>query len=298
MLEIKVWDVQHGSATHIKTPNNRHIAVDLGDDDNFSPLLALYGQGVRELDAVVITHPHRDHLDDIFNLQSVPARILHAPRHLSETEILKGNRADDIPAVQQYLKLRQAYTFPVAGSDTLTVPNNFGGVDFKVFEPSLSDDSNINNHSLVVVISYAGLKIVIPGDNEAPSWNNLLNDLAFRAAVSGADVLLASHHGREAGYCSELFDATGKPRLVVISDGRFGDTSATDLYSKQAMGWTVYDSSGRSKIRKCVTTRADGHTTIKIGWNANDPSQGNFLNVTTSKTDLSFLFTQLMGSKR
>ena len=38
MLQIKVWDVSHGSAAHIRTPNNRHIVVDLGDDgDAFSP---------------------------------------------------------------------------------------------------------------------------------------------------------------------------------------------------------------------------------------------------------------------
>ena len=295
MLEITVWDVQHGSAVYIKTPNNRHIVVDLGDDDNFSPLKTLYSRGVRQLDVAVITHPHRDHLDDIFNLQLVPAQTIHTPWHLSEAAVLKGNRAGDMPVVQQYLRLRKGCTFPSSASNNMAVPANFGGVGFQVFGPQSCDDANINNHSLVVVASYAGLKVVIPGDNEAPSWKELLNGLAFQAAVRGADVLLAPHHGREAGYCSELFDAMGKPRLVVISDGRFCDTSATDRYSKQAIGWTVYDSTGGSKTRKCVTTRSDGHITIKIGWNANDPSQGSFLNVTTSKTDLSYLVQQLLG---
>ena len=27
------WDVQHGHSTYIKTPNNRHIVIDLGTGD-------------------------------------------------------------------------------------------------------------------------------------------------------------------------------------------------------------------------------------------------------------------------
>lgn len=46
-LEMVFWDVQHGHATYLKTPNGRHIVIDLGigswDDNNqiFSPLLHL-----------------------------------------------------------------------------------------------------------------------------------------------------------------------------------------------------------------------------------------------------------------
>jgi len=44
---VVFWDVQHGHATYIKTPNNRHIIVDLGTGDysgnnlEFSPLRQL-----------------------------------------------------------------------------------------------------------------------------------------------------------------------------------------------------------------------------------------------------------------
>ncbi len=296
MLEITVWDVQHGSAAYIKTPNNRHIVVDLGDADTFSPLRTLYGRGVRQLDVVVITHPHRDHLDDIFNLKLLSPQVVHTPRQLSEAAIRKGNRVEDMPVVSEYLQIRQAYTFPTSAVNDVTVPANFGGASFQVFAPCFCDDSNINNHSLVLVASYAGLKMVIPGDNEAPSWKELLKNPTFLAAVSGTDVLLASHHGRDAGYCSELFAAMGKPRLVVISDGRFGDTCATDRYSKQANGWTVYDASGASDTRKCVTTRCDGHITIKFGWTTNNSAYRNFLNVTTSKMNFNAVLAGILGS--
>jgi len=298
--EITVWDVQHGNATHIKTPNDRHIAVDLGAGKQFSPLRALYQSGLRHLDVVAITHPHRDHMDEISDLNLLPALSFLTPWHLSETAIRLGNRADDADVVKRYLETRAGCTFPVVAPNNLTEPSNFGGASFQIFTPQLCDDSNLNNHSLVVVVSYARLKMVIPGDNESPSWNELLLKPDFVAAVKGADVLLAAHHGRVAGYCPELFEAMGKPKLVVVSDGRFGDTSATGRYSAQATGWKVFDSEGQKDDRKCLTTRCDGHITIKLGWNANGPAGGNFLNVTTSKVNknsLSSLVKSILGEE-
>ena len=75
-LQIVVWDVQHGNATYIKTPGGKHIVQDLGigsygeGRSEFSPLLHLKNGGVNRLDGVIITHPHRDHLDDIFNFDT------------------------------------------------------------------------------------------------------------------------------------------------------------------------------------------------------------------------------------
>ena len=44
-LQIIVWDVQHGSAAYIKTPNNKYMAIDLGAGEasnrGFSPLAYL-----------------------------------------------------------------------------------------------------------------------------------------------------------------------------------------------------------------------------------------------------------------
>ena len=72
-LRFVFWDVQHGSAAYIRTPNDTHVVLDLGigsvkgSDAAFSPLRHLKRSGVERLDYVIITHPHRDHLDDIGN---------------------------------------------------------------------------------------------------------------------------------------------------------------------------------------------------------------------------------------
>lgn len=295
MLEITIWDVNHGSAAYIKTPNGRHIAVDLGDNDesDFSPLEELStNRGVSQLDVLLITHPHRDHIDDIFNVPLLNPKVLWKPGHLTPDEIRNGNRKQDSLIIDSYLELVETYGSPVPAALNMRIPDNFGGVKFEVFRPSVCDTGNLNNHSLVVVLDYLGMKMVIPGDNEAPSWNELLEDSYFVNAVAGTHVFLAAHHGRDAGYSAELFQAMGQPKLVVVSDGRFGDTSATDRYSKQAKGWPVSDAAGRKETRKCLTTRCDGHITIEIGRN---PNGNRYLDVSTTKPDVDEIVSQLLG---
>ena len=88
-LFIRIWDVQHGSAAYVRTPEGRHMAIDLGvgdftgndahrsgGDESFSPLKFLRESGVQQLDRVVITHPHTDHVDDIFEFDNLSPKTL------------------------------------------------------------------------------------------------------------------------------------------------------------------------------------------------------------------------------
>lgn len=277
MLEIKVWDVSHGSAAWVKFPNGVNMVVDLGADGSgdlaFSPLRTMKNiHNVQQVDYAAISHGHADHLDDIFSLhQLFHPKVLITPRHLTDQEIRAGNQAGDMKLVDRYLMVRQSYTSPITPDVDATLPTNIGGASFKFFTPCLYSKQNLNNHSLVLVISYCGMTVVIPGDNETPSWNELMKNLVFSMAVQNTTILIAPHHGREAGFCAELLDLM-KPQLVVISDGDACDTSATGRYSVKATGCKIVNGLGSVDTRKCVTTRKDGHITLKLGMNGTVPS--------------------------
>lgn len=286
MMELVIWDVQHGSAAYLKTPAGKHIVIDLGSGDysgkdvTFSPLMHLKNKyGVQQLDRVIITHPHTDHIDDIMNFETLNPKSLTRPKHLLEEDIIKANPGKDEKKINKYLEINNRYSQPVeAAEDPLKAENN-GGVSISIFIPSKCGTSNINNHSAVTVIEYLGVKIIIPGDNESVSWKELLESSNFTNAIKGTNVFVASHHGRESGYCSELFNYF-TPELVIVSDGPCGKTSSTDCYTKIARGWKVYKrSEGGSSPheRKCLTTRNDGTIVIKVGTN----SERTFMNVTT-----------------
>jgi beta-lactamase superfamily II metal-dependent hydrolase len=293
-VEIVFWDVQHGHATYIKTPNNKHIVIDLGIGDYsgkntvFSPLLHLKNQyGVQQLEYVIISHPHLDHIDDILNFDALSPKVLTRPKQITnaevmkEEEIIKTIRNQDKPKFEKYCEINNRYSQPVGvGTDDPTDANNLGGMKIVTFNPTTCSHNNFNNHSIVTVIEYAETKVVIPGDNEACSFDELMQREAFKAAVKNADILLAPHHGRENGYHNDFVNLVN-PRLTIVSDGRFCDTSANGRYSQKSRGWAVYKGNGTSSERKCLTTNSDGEIFVSFG-PSSDPSYKTFLHVRTS----------------
>lgn len=286
MMKLVVWDVQHGSSVYIETPSGKHIVIDLGTGDysegnlSFSPLNFIKNVfKVDQLDLVIITHPHTDHIDDIINFDILSPKVLTRPKHLTKEIIMKANSLNDLGKIEKYIKISERYSMSVEERENPKRGENNGGVNIKTYHPCNCGTSNINNHSIVTVIEYLGVKVLIPGDNEAASWKELIEDKEFLDAIKDTNIFLASHHGRESGYYSELFNCF-QPELVIISDGPYSETSATERYSKIAKGWKIYKRSEDENIpydRKCLTTRKDGTIFIKIG----KDSDKILMNVTT-----------------
>ncbi len=264
-LRFITWNVQHGSAALIQTPNGQQIAIDLGAGEGFSPLRHMkFQMGVNRLDKVVVTHPHMDHIEDVLNFDLLDPRILLRPNHLTADDISSGHSTvapEAVEIYQKYLEIDGRYTEPLKAIDNPSLATNNGGVSILHFFPSRSPKTNLNNHSIVTVIEYQGVKILSPGDNESPSWEELLANGSFTESIRGTHVLVAPHHGRESGFHTGLFDYIS-PLVTIISDGRTVDTSATSRYSTNTRGWRVQRRSGSDEDRKCVTTRNDG--TIEV----------------------------------
>ncbi len=273
---VMFWDVQHGHATYIKTPNNRHIVVDLGTGDysgknmEFSPLKYLHtNYGVQSIDYVVITHPHLDHIDDILNFDLLKPKVLSRPKQITNEELLEGVQEKDRKKIEKYCEINTRYNSPISSEsvNNTSKPENWGDLKILTFTPTTCNHNNINNHSIVVVIEFAKMKIVIPGDNEKCSFDELLARQSFKDAIKNADILLAPHHGRESGYNLDFVNEVN-PRLTIVSDGSYCDTSANGRYSAKSRGWTVHKKSGKSEIRKCLTTNSDGEILVKFGLNS------------------------------
>lgn len=284
-VEMIFWDVQHGNAVFIRTPNNRVIVIDLGigdysgHDQNFSPLLTLYNTyGIRTIDLLVVTHPHLDHIDDILNLAYFHVRSMLRPNHLTRSEIMVNIREADRPKYERYCTMSEGMIGTVTGTtQDISVPANYGGISYKHFDTTDLPRNNLNNHSILSVIEYSGFKIVIPGDNECASLTKLMEREDFKAAIKDCDILLAPHHGRESAYHTE-FVSLANPRITIVSDGSICDTSANPRYSASSRGWAVFNKgTSNSTDRKLLTTNSDGEIYVTFG----PPSNGGnrFLNI-------------------
>lgn len=280
---FRFWDVQHGHATYIQSPNNRHIAVDLGTGsykefgrESFSPLLHLKQRyKVDRLHYLIITHPHRDHIDDILNFDKVKPHVLSRPSHLSKSDIMPDNVSyKDKKKYKKYIEVDNRYTGGVSSSNKIT-PQNYGELDIETFGTSRCSKNNINNHSRVAVFNHNGAKVVVPGDNEDCSFKHLMDNPNFVQAVEGSAILLAPHHGRKAGYYKDFVQAVN-PYLTIVSDGGYGDTSHTSAYSSLSRGWNVQKRDGSSEKRYVVTTRKDGVISVEI---EEKPNGKNYLGV-------------------
>ncbi|MFD1735407.1 ComEC/Rec2 family competence protein [Bacillus salitolerans] len=274
-LLVKFWDVNHGHATYIRSPNGRHIVIDLGNgelfgNEKFSPLLHLKNHyGVEQLDYCIITHPHLDHIDDILNLNKLSPKVLTRPNHIPERDLLNGVRLSELPKIKEYLRINKKYNREIINGsyDNPADPEFWGGLVITHFHPLECSTSNLNNQSIVTVLEYAKIKIVIPGDNEAPSWNELLRDCNFTKKVADADIYLASHHGRQSGYHQDVMKLIN-PRLTIVSDSKYHENSNIDRYRKYSRGWDVYKDNVEVR-RFTLSTYNDGVITVNAGHNQN-----------------------------
>lgn len=283
-VELVIWDVQHGNALYIKTPNGRHIVIDLGvgsykrHGEGFSPLMHLRVKyKIERIDYLLVTHPHKDHIDDMLNFKNLKPKVFKRPYHITRADIMEGVLEKDMPIFTEYFDQCDTYNNPLAQDHECypNNPNNWGGLKIDFFDTPNFPKSNLNNHSVVTVLSYLGMKIVLPGDNEFASLQELMKNEEFKKCVKDADVLLAPHHGRESAFSPDFVKHVN-PRLVVVSDGSYCDTSAIDRYRPYCRGWKVHKS-GEGTERKTLSTYNDGVVVVHFG----NENQKNYLYVKT-----------------
>lgn len=264
VLKVLFWNVQHGSAAFVLTPNQRSIIVDLGtgthsNGTSFSPIRILRANGFLDaIDLLILSHPHEDHLCDIYQLMGIPIRRVIAP---SISADLLQSTPSDKNTVGEYSALVSSHSYQMPFGLRRNQKVDYGGVSIRHFFPQIRS-ANLNDSSVVTVLEYEDGKVLITGDNEEPSWVSLLCDAEFKKAIKGTDIFVAPHHGRSSGFYAPLFGII-HPKLTIISDGPCQDTSVTDQYSSVSSGMKVHAGAVSTK-RKCVTTRSDGNILVTI----------------------------------
>ncbi|MBP7620183.1 MAG: MBL fold metallo-hydrolase [Gemmatimonadales bacterium] len=262
-LQIVMWDVAHGSAIYVRTPNGRSMLLDAGSSEDFSPALHLWQNwNVRATDALIISHGDADHVRDIANVRlfTPPAVLVEnpaAPRNL----IFPTDPPDSEP-LKSYDEFRRAFFGPPAIQNRIDLPANWGGVSVATFW-SIGPFTKLNNYSVVTVITFGNLVFVFPGDLERAGSQALANVAGFMAAARPASIpnavriLVAAHHGHTQGV-DEDFLRFFEPHLTLIS-GPWGDRhTALGTYYTYSDGYPVYSrSEDKSETRYVLTTKTN-----------------------------------------
>lgn len=266
-MKIIFYDVEHGSCTHIITPNHKHILIDVGSKTDKSIVDYIcakyfYGQNGR-IDELIITHPHEDHIYDLPNLYNrLRPKILH--RAPAAFDIEPASRTQlHINIAEKANNMNAKYNLPVSKDDDIETPENVGGVKISII-PSvakLQDKNDLNTFSSLIIVEYGDFKFVLTGDNPKNQLQYMVDTdyMNLKTLIANATVLLAPHHGRTGEFCKDFFDCVN-PILTVISDKSIEHTT-------QEESSNIYKGRGANldgRDRYVLTTRNDGDIVFNV----------------------------------
>ncbi|MGE5454351.1 MAG: DNA internalization-related competence protein ComEC/Rec2 [Methylocystaceae bacterium] len=208
-LVVTFLDVGQGDSIHISTAQGKQILIDGGGSVNYPTgrlvvLPYLHRQGINHLDLAVSTHPHDDHWLGLLEvLQNMPASHLVFSRALQDHP-LTAKAIKMLPTIDGYPQFMQR-------GDQIKLDNS---TCLQVLSPDFAAANDVNNASLVLLLSDKNNKILLMGDAEAPVAQNLRS-----RGLKGVTVIKIGHHGSTRSRSPEFYQAA-EPQLAIISVGK------------------------------------------------------------------------------
>jgi len=258
-LELTALDVGQGDAIHIKTPSGKHILVDAG---RWSPggnsgertiIPYLKYRGVDEIDAVILSHPHADHIGGMPDLiREIPLKVIY-----------QSSRAYDSRLYERYMFLADSMDVPVQYVSAGDMIDIDPAIRLFVLGPeknvSGAGSGNINNASVSFRLDYSETTLLFTGDAEKSQEQSLVKRYGD---FLNADFLKTGHHGSKTS-SGALFLSHVTPDAAITSlafNNRFGHphpeavlsikNSGAKNYFTSLSGALIFSSDGKNIIRE------------------------------------------------
>jgi competence protein ComEC len=298
-LQIYFVDVEGGQSTLIITPSGQSLLIDTGwpgyegrDADRI--VAAAHQAGLKQLDYVLITHYHRDHVGGVAQLVDgikVGTFVDHGP-NLEDSEVTRTDYAAYEKAIagHAHVVVKPGWGLPMKGvevqvlsaaGDLITSPQPGAGVanQYCAKEPAAADDNTENARSVGIMLTYGHFRFLDLGDLtkkkelQLACPNNLLGTV---------DLFLMTHHGADLSNPKALV-WTLHPRVAIIDNGpRKGASPAAWQIVNDSPGledlWQLHYAAGSDKDHNVADERIA---------NVKENCEGKYLKV-SAETDGSF----------
>lgn len=247
-LIVHFLDVGQGDSIFIELPNGKTMLVDAGENYHGQGIID-YVQtiGYHKLDYVVATHPHEDHIG------SMPYIV----RNFEIGSIYMPDVTANTATFESLLKAIKAKGLRVKNGRTGVHIIKDGELTADIIAPDKPDESNLNNSSIVLLLTFGNVSYLLTGDAETKELN------AIRADMH-ATVLKAGHHGSKTSTTQTLLKKIS-PSVTVISCGKnndYGHPHAEVLKMLKSVNSSVY----RTDRDQTVIVATDGRSlTVSTG---------------------------------
>lgn len=247
-LIVHFLDVGQGDSIFIELPNGKTMLVDAGENYHGQGIID-YVQtiGYHKLDYVVATHPHEDHIG------SMPYIV----RNFEIGSIYMPDVTANTATFESLLKAIKAKGLRVKNGRTGVHIIKDGELTADIIAPDKPDESNLNNSSIVLLLTFGNVSYLLTGDAETKELN------AIRADMH-ATVLKAGHHGSKTSTTQTLLKKIS-PSVTVISCGKnndYGHPHAEVLKMLKSVNTSVY----RTDRDQTVIVATDGSSlTVSTG---------------------------------
>lgn len=229
-LSVYVLDVGQADSIFVRFPDGKTMLVDGGNAKNGSQVVDFVRQYETDmLDFLVATHPHADHIGGLSEvINKIGAEKYYMPK-------VSHNTAT-------YEKMLTAISdrggkITAAKAGVVVHSGKYNGIDFsaEIVAPVSDSYKNLNNYSAVILLSYGEKKVLLTGDAETLSENQITADIK-------ADVLKVGHHGSDSS-TGESFLKRVDPDAAIISVGEgnsYGHPDPSVVERLKNYGVTLY----------------------------------------------------------
>jgi len=211
-LQVSYIDVGHGDSILISDVTGFDVLIDGGSIKNSAAVLKhLREQEVDDIDVMVLTHPHSDHvggLIDVLNSRRFPVKsVLYSGYQIDTSRWENFVEAVDQRGLSMKIaRFPQTYTW---GLSTAYILHPVPGLPV-----AIEDGESVNNTSVVVRLVHDDIEFLFTGDISAVTETDLLaKDISL-----DVDILKVAHHGGPLS-TGENFLAAVQPSDAVISVG-------------------------------------------------------------------------------